>query len=165
MKRNSTQLELITPGATTWLPWISDPGFNRVDGYPIFDGFAGQSLMIRESAWQAFLDSEEPLEIIPDPTPPPPEPDWDGFLTPFYSPGVGGIYDSIATQVQASTAHTQEHWANIRMGLINPIVRNPQWLYGSWEHLKGLLIADGNPLSEETIAEAEALMAQYHLLP
>ena len=79
MKRNSTQLELITPGATTWLPWISDPGTNRVDGYPSFDGFSGQSRSIRESAWQAFLDSGDELEIIPDPTPPPPEPDWTAF--------------------------------------------------------------------------------------
>ena len=79
MKRNSTQIELITPGATTWLPWISDLGSNRVDGYPIFDGFTGQSRSIRESAWQDFLASEDPLEIIPDPTPPPPEPDWTAF--------------------------------------------------------------------------------------
>ncbi|WP_353259213.1 hypothetical protein [Prochlorothrix hollandica] len=164
MKRNSTQIELITPGATTWLPWISDPGSNRVDGYPSFDSFTGQSRSIRESAWQAFLDSGDELEIIPDPTPPPPEPDWDGFLTPFYSPGVG-IYDSIATPVQASTPKTQEHWANIRVGLINPAIRNPQWLYDSWEHLKGLLIADGNALSVEAIAAVEALMNQYNLLP
>lgn len=96
---------------------------------------------------------------------PPPVPDWDGFLTPFYAPEVGGIYDSIATPVQASTAQTQEHWANTRMGLISPIVRTPQWLHDSWEYLKFLLNADGNPLSAETIAACEALMNQYHVLP
>lgn len=79
MRRNSTQLELITPGATTWLPWVSDPGSNRVDGYPNFNGFAGQSRTIREAAWQDFLDSGEELEVIPDPPPPTPEPDWTAF--------------------------------------------------------------------------------------
>lgn len=109
MRRNSTQIELITPGATTWLPWISDPGSNRVDGlgdepglsfgatwisdpgsnrvdgYPNFDGFTGQSRSIREAAWQAFLDSGEELEVIPDPEPPPPDPDWMGFKTDYKS--------------------------------------------------------------------------------
>ena len=106
-----------------------------------------------------------PRHEEPDPTPPPPEPDWDGFLTPFYSPSVDGIYNSIATQVQLSTAKTQEHWANTRIGLVNPIVRNPQWLNDSWEYLKALLITDGNPLSVEAIAAVEALMNQYNLLP
>ena len=83
MRRNSTHLELITPGATTWLPWISDPGSNRVDGYPNFDGFTGQSRSIRESAWQDFLDSGEPLEIVPDPVAPEPTPEplWTAFNT------------------------------------------------------------------------------------
>ena len=89
MRRNSTQLELTTPGATTWLPWISDPGSNRVDGYPNFNGFTGQSLTIREAAWQDFLDSEEELEIIPDPEPPPPEPDWTNFNLSLIPPEAG----------------------------------------------------------------------------
>ena len=165
MKRNSTQLELITPGATTWLPWVSDPGSNRVDGYPIFDGFSGQSRSIRESAWQDFLASEDPLEVIPDPLPPPPEPDWAGFLAPFSIPTAGGIYHSILSKLELSTMGTIDHWTNVKMGLTNAEIRSPQWLVPSWNGLKLMLAADGNPLSEETIAEAEALMAQYHLLP
>ena len=165
MKRNSTQLELITPGAVTWLPWITDPGSNRVDGYPIFDGFSGQSLMIRESAWQTFLDSGDELEIIPDPLPPPPEPDWTGFLEPFLTPTAGGIYHSILSKLELSTMGTIDHWTNVKMGLTNAEIRSPQWLVPSWNGLKLMLAADGNPLSAETIAEAEALMAQYHLLP
>jgi hypothetical protein len=95
----------------------------------------------------------------------PPQPDWDGFLTPFYVPGVGGIYDSIATSVQASTPMAQEHWANIRMGLINSSIRTPEWLYSSWEYLKLLLSENENPLSAETIAVAETLMQRYNVLP
>jgi len=103
--------------------------------------------------------------FVPEPEPIVHPPDWDGFVTPFYAPGVGNIYDSIATPVQLSTSKTQEHWANVRMGLINPIVRNPQWLFSCWEYLKYLLALDGNALSAETIANAEGLMNQYNLLP
>lgn len=84
MKRNSTQLELITPGATTWLPWVSNPGSNRVDGYPDFSEFSGASLAVREDEWNRFLASEEPMEVIPDPPPPPPEPDWLCFNTEMF---------------------------------------------------------------------------------
>ena len=93
MRRNSTHLELITSGATTWLPWISDPGSNRVDGYPNFDGFTGQSRSIRESAWQDFLDSGEELEIIPDPEPPPPEPDWLSFNLAMIPPTAESTFE------------------------------------------------------------------------
>jgi len=93
MRRNSTQLELITPGATTWLPWVSDPGSNRVDGYPNFDGFTGQSRTIRESAWQAFLDSGEELEIIPDPEPPLPNPDWLSFNLTMIPPTTESTFE------------------------------------------------------------------------
>lgn len=81
MKRSSTQIEIITPGAITWLPWINTPGYNRVDGYPDFTGFDGASLEVRESAWQNFIDGEDELEIIPDPEPIQESviPNWDGF--------------------------------------------------------------------------------------
>lgn len=93
MRRNSTQIELITPGATTWLPWISDPGSNRVGGYPNFDGFTGQSRTIRESAWQDFLDSGEELEVIPNPEPPPPDPDWRGFNLAMIPPTAESTFE------------------------------------------------------------------------
>jgi len=101
-------------------------------------------------------------DFVPEPDPIVP-PDWDGFLTPFYAPGVGNIYDSIATPVQLSTPKTQEHWANFRMGLINPIVRNPQWCFSCWEYLKYLLALDGNALSEETIAAWQSIANTYHI--
>lgn len=81
MKRNSNQIELVTPGAKTWLPWIEDIGSTRVDGYPDFSGFSGASRAVRENAWQEFLNSGQELEVIPDPepVPEPTTPDWDGF--------------------------------------------------------------------------------------
>lgn len=93
------------------------------------------------------------------------QPDWTGFLAPFLTPTEGGIYHSILSKLSLSTPGTIDHWTNVKMGLINPEIRSPEWLAPSWNSLKSMLAADGNPLSEETIAEAEALMAQYHLLP
>ena len=93
------------------------------------------------------------------------QPDWAGFLAPFSIPTAGGIYHSILSKLELSTMGTIDHWTNVKMGLTNAEIRSPQWLVPSWNGLKSMLAADGNPLSEETIAEAEALMAQYHLLP
>ena len=157
MKRNSTTLFLTSPNSTTPLPWI--------DNAPDFSGFSNSTLAVLQHSWQAFLDSGDELEIIPDPTPPPPEPDWAGFLAPFSIPTAGGIYHSILSKLELSTMGTIDHWTNVKMGLTNAEIRSPQWLVPSWNGLKLMLAADGNPLSEETIAEAEALMAQYHLLP
>ena len=148
MRRNSTQLELITPGATTWLPWISDPGSNRVDGYPNFDGFTGQSRTIRESAWQDFLDSGEELEIIPDPEPPSPAPDWDKFIQQFTLPG-NPLYHATASKVQISGELVIEHWTNIRLGLLSPSIRNEEWFQLIYDYLKFILNQAGNPLSTE----------------
>ena len=93
------------------------------------------------------------------------QPDWAGFLAPFQTPTAGGIYHSILSKLELSTMGTIDHWTNVKMGLTNAEIRSPQWLVPSWNGLKSMLAADGNPLSEETIAEAEALMTQYHLLP
>ena len=93
------------------------------------------------------------------------QPDWAGFLAPFSIPTAGGIYHSILSKLELSTMGTIDHWTNVKMGLTNAEIRSPEWLVPSWNGLKLMLAADGNPLSEETIAEAEALMAQYHLLP
>ena len=177
MKRNSTQLELITPGAVTWLPWISDLGSNRVDGYPSFDSFAGQSRSIRESAWQTFLDSGNELEVIPDPLPPPPEPDWQGFLSPFYSPAFGNSpFDIIETAVQTAWLHATDdpakhgamslrtHWNNCIIGLTNPTVRSKQWLASSWNFLLSLLTQNGVALTEEQRQAIKALFKQYYLM-
>ena len=178
MKRNSTQLELITPGAVTWLPWISDLGSNRVDGYPSFDSFAGQSRSIRESAWQTFLDSGNELEVIPDPLPPPPEPDWDGFLTPFYTPAFGGTtpFHIVETAAQNATINAEtveqkhasmsltRHWSNCIAGLLTPSVRSVAWLASSWKTLLELLTQNGVALTEEQRQGIEALFKQYYLM-
>ena len=148
MRRNSTQLELISPGATTWLPWVSDPGSNRVDGYPNFDGFTGQSRTIRESAWQAFLDSGEELEIISDPEPPSPAPDWDKFIRQFTLAG-NPLYHATASKVQISGPVVVEHWTNIRLGLLSTSIRNEEWLQLTYNYLKYLLDQAGNSLSED----------------
>ena len=71
MKRNSTTLFLESPGATTAVPWVNNA--------PDFSGFTEPSLGVLQSSWQAFLDSGEELEVIPDPPPAPPEPDWTAF--------------------------------------------------------------------------------------
>lgn len=185
MRRNSTQIELITPGATTWLPWISDPGSNRVDGYPNFDGFTGQSRSIRESAWQDFLDSGEELEIIPDPEPPPPEPsepepDWEGFLTPFYNPPLSGSsFDIIESRVQtawinAAASQSEEamrkamtlrtHWQNCLMGLTNPTIRSREWLSNSWSFLQLLMSQCAVAIPADELKYIQELFQQYNLL-
>lgn len=73
MKRNSTTLFLESPNAITPLPWV--------DNSPDFSGFTEPTLSVLQNAWQEFLDSEEELEIVPDPEPipEPVTPNWDGF--------------------------------------------------------------------------------------
>ena len=73
MKRNSTTLYLVSPGATTPIPWANNA--------PDFSAFTNPTLAVLQQSWQAFLDSGEELEVIPDPEPvvEPPVPDWDSF--------------------------------------------------------------------------------------
>lgn len=75
MRRNSTILFLESPGAITPLPW------DNINQRPIWDGFTGISLSVLQQAWQTFLDSGQPLEIIPDPNPIPVTviPNWNSF--------------------------------------------------------------------------------------
>lgn len=77
MKRNSTTLFLESPGATTPVPWVNNA--------PDFSFFTEPTLSVLQNSWQAFLDSGEQLEVIPDPEPPPPDPDWMGFKTDYKS--------------------------------------------------------------------------------
>ena len=140
MKRNSTTLFLESPGATTPIPWV--------DSAPDFSGFTDPTLSVLQQSWAAFLESGEELEVIADPVPPPPQPDWDGFLADFLTPG-NPVYNATATKVQASSFYTQEHWANMRIGVTNPLIRNEQWLQECSTFLVTLLEADGNPLTTE----------------
>ena len=80
MKRNLTTLYLTSPGATTPISWVNNA--------PDFSSFTNPTLSVLQQSWQAFLDSGEELEIIPDPVPPepePPSPNWEGFNFALFS--------------------------------------------------------------------------------
>ena len=65
MKRNSTTLFLTSPGATTAITWDNNA--------PDFTGFTEPTLSVLQQSWQNFLESGEPLEVVPDPEPPTPQ--------------------------------------------------------------------------------------------
>ena len=88
-----------------------------------------------------------------------PEPDWNGFLTPFYTPagaGNGSPHDILETKVQAcwitaariadlaerekaqhAAMSLQRHWSNCLLGLTNKDVRSsPNWLAQNWQVLQ-----------------------------
>ena len=169
MQRNSTTLFLISPGATTPIPWVSNA--------PDFSGFQEPTLSILQQSWQNFLASGEPLEVITDPEPPEPEPDWQGFLSPFYSPAFGNSpFDIVETAVQTAWLHATDdpakhgamslrtHWNNCIIGLTNPTVRSKKWLASSWSFLLTLLTQNGVALTEEQRQGIEALFKQYYLM-
>lgn len=91
MKRNSTTLFLMSPGATTPIPWENNA--------PDFSGFTEPTLSVLRQAWQEFVDSGELLEIIPDPEPvvEPLVPNWDAFNLYLFSDPQFILY-GIATQ-------------------------------------------------------------------
>jgi hypothetical protein len=109
MIRNSTTLFLVSPGATTPIPWVN--------GEPDFSGFTEPTLSVLQNSWQQFLDSGTELEIVPDPEPveeiPPPQ--WENFnfyllthpsfvayglgvssANPFLVPGIVERYGKVA---------------------------------------------------------------------
>lgn len=154
MKRNSTTLFLESPNAVTPVPWVG--------GAPDFSGFTDPTLSVLQQSWGDFLESGGELEVIADPVPSPPQPDWDGFLAEFLSPG-NPVYNATATKVQASSFYTQEHWANMRIGIINPPIRNEQWLQTCADFLVTLLEADNNPLTAEDKDNWVILTAAHHI--
>ena len=171
MKRNSTTLFLKSPGATTPLPWV--------DNAPDFTGFTEPTLSVLQAAWSAFLESGEPLEIVPDPviSEPVPEPLWEDFLQPFYNPAHSGSpFDIIETKVQQAWLQTTDdqskitamtlrtHWSNCIIGFTNSSIRNAEWLNNSWKYLKYLLEQANQPLSEPEAVSIENLFKQYNLL-
>lgn len=92
MNRNSTTLFLTSPGATTPIPWVNNA--------PDFSAFTNPTLSVLQQSWQAFLDSGEVLEIIPDPEPvvEPPVPDWDSFNAYMLSDSMfKGYRDTVRT--------------------------------------------------------------------
>ena len=105
------------------------------------------------------------------------EPDWQGFLSPFYSPAFGNSpFDIVETAVQTAWLHATDdpakhgamslrtHWNNCIIGLTNPIVRSKKWLASSWNFLLTLLTQNGVALTEEQRQGIEALFKQYYLM-
>ena len=105
------------------------------------------------------------------------EPDWEGFLSPFYSPAFGNSpFDIVETAVQTAWLHATDdpakhgamslrtHWNNCIIGLTNPIVRSKAWLTSSWNFLLSLLTQNGVALTEEQRQGIEALFKQYYLM-
>ena len=154
MKRSETTLFLESPGATTALPWVNNA--------PDFSSYTEPTLSVLQQSWVAFLESGEELEVIADPVPPPPQPDWDGFLADFLTPG-NPVYNATALKVQASSPYTQEHWANMRIGVTNSLIRNEQWLQACADFLVTLLEADNNPLTAEDKDNWVILTAAHHI--
>ena len=105
------------------------------------------------------------------------EPDWQGFLSPFYSPAFGNSpFDIVETAVQTAWLHATDdpakhgamslrtHWNNCIIGLTNPTVRSKEWLASSWNFLLSLLTQNGVALTEEQRQGIEALFKQYYLM-
>ena len=128
----------------------------------------------------AFTARLDELDIAYDAanfTVPAVEPDWQGFLSPFYSPAFGNSpFDIVETAVQTAWLHATDdpakhgamslrtHWNNCIIGLTNPIVRSKEWLASSWNFLLTLLTQNGVALTEEQRQGIEALFKQYYLM-
>ena len=104
------------------------------------------------------------------------QPDWEGFLQPFYSPAFGNSpFDIIETAVQVAWIQAvtdpekhaamslRTHWNNCIIGLTNTTVRSREWLASSWVFLQVLLQQNSVALTEEQRQGIEALFQQYHL--
>lgn len=112
MKRNSITLFLESPGATTPLPWV--------DNAPDFSGFSEPTLGVLQSSWQAFLDSGEELEVVPDPPPPPPEPNWENFnLALLTDPGYTAVSSTVASVAPSVLIALNMALDNLRKGEIS----------------------------------------------
>ena len=128
----------------------------------------------------AFTARLDELDIAYDAayfTVPAVEPDWQGFLSPFYSPAFGNSpFDIVETAVQTAWLHATDdpskhgamslrtHWNNCIIGLTNPTVRSKEWLASSWNFLLSLLTQNGVALTEEQRQGIEALFKQYYLM-
>ena len=77
MNRNSTTLFLVSPGATTPVPWVNNA--------PDFSSFTEPTLSVLVTAWNDFISNGGVVEVVPDPEVyvEPPVPDWDGFNSVF----------------------------------------------------------------------------------
>ena len=85
MRRNSSTLFLDTGYERIPVPWVDDT--------PDFSGFSEPTLGVLQETWQAFLDSGEELEVIPDPEPPPSSPDWLSFNLAMIPPTAESTFE------------------------------------------------------------------------
>ena len=138
MKRNSNTLFLISPNATTPIPWVNNE--------PDFSSFSEPTLSVLQLAWSDFLASGEALEIIPDPEPivPLPDPRW----TDFNKAMLGNSY--------------WQSWAippDLRMAIIAAaIVANPTPFQDAYDIGKTLV-----PPTVEAIASWQPLADQFDI--
>ena len=86
MNRNSTTLFLVSPGATTPVPWVNNA--------PDFSSFTEPTLSVLVTAWNDFIDNGGDLQIAPDPEPhvQPLVPNWDDFNAVFLADGAFNQY-------------------------------------------------------------------------
>ena len=129
----------------------------------------------------AFTARLDELDIAYDAanfTVPAVEPDWQGFLSPFYTPafGVTTPFHIVETAAQNATINAEtveqkhasmsltRHWSNCIAGLLTPSVRSVAWLASSWKTLLELLTQNGVALTEEQRQGIEALFKQYYLM-
>ena len=72
MKRSETTIYLECNDTISILPWINDE--------PNFSGVTEPTLSVLQKVWQDFIESDEEIEIIPNPEPiADPVPSWVGF--------------------------------------------------------------------------------------
>ena len=138
MKRNSTTLFLESPGSTTPLPWV--------DNEPDFTGFSEPTLSVLQAAWSAFLESGEPLEIVPDPVAPEPtlEPLWTAFNTALLT---DPYWQSWAIPQDLRTAI-----------IMAAVIGKGDTFQAAYDTAKAIV-----PLSGDAIASWQGLADQYHI--
>ncbi|MGL4485381.1 MAG: hypothetical protein ACRCUS_10545 [Anaerovoracaceae bacterium] len=88
------------------------------------------------------------------------EPDFEGFLLEFLTPG-NPLYLQLEGGVKYASFSCQQHWINMRIGITNPYIRSPLWLLATWNQL--IYCLEGS-LPTELKASIETLFANYNLL-
>lgn len=153
MYRNSTTLYLISPGAISPVPWVNDA--------PDLRQFTDPTLSVLEQSWQAFLDSGEELEIIPDPEPvaEPPVLDWDGLYQGLMVSTVYPLLVGIGQQISGVDGALDKTIDAIQYGIILPssVAALPAF-QSAINLLLTVLNAVGQPLTTEQLAEVRAIL-------
>lgn len=153
MKRNSTTLFLISPGATTPIPWANN--------VPDFSAFTNPTLSVLQQSWQQFLDSGEVLEVIPDPEPivEPTTPDWDGLYQGLMVSSVYPMLVGIGQQISAVDGALDKTIDAIQYGIFKPdsVAALPAF-QSAINLLLVVLTGAEQTLSVEQLAEVRAIL-------